>query len=381
MLDLIYRDLLEQVRIGAINLENFYRRLYINIVGMLVILAVAALTLNLTGHRWVNIALILPTVLAIAYLGFQPFYLLGIAAAARLTGFKARAALETWKKFCVQAALFASVFLLTLGIVPVRESLGGTLLIMSSLVVLGLLAWAFKIEGKGYQKYVLFLALLGVTIGTISLLAPAQRISLMGFDPLRAFSISEEQKLAQRILDEDQDKREAAAAASLAAKRGKELSNHERAEIRALAAGKGNIAEQGKHVLVGQVLTYNLSSLEEPQVLCGLEPGKSYVYSITDGARFFVRDREDRSRSPNNLNGSIIETNGETLPFAGNDKGWALTLNGSLPDSLATSNEDGCFQVALNLTQAIKAAYEIDGGRHLVKIRLQAGPVAALRTW
>ncbi len=381
MFDILYRGLRTQFLSRSIDLNNFYRGLYTRVILLLLLTGLTALFLNATGHRGVNIILIIPVVLAIGYFGFQPFYLLTIAAVAKMTGLKPAAALETWKKFCVHMALFASVFLLTLGIVPIREHVGGALIIIASLVVLGLLVWAFKKDAKWYQTYVLGLAVLGVVIGAVSLMSPAQRISVLGFDPFRSFTISPQQDLARRILDEENERRDKAAAQELAKKRGQSLTNQERAEIRATAEGRGPMLQQGKAALAGEVFTYTLNSLHQPEQLCGLEAGKSYMYTITEGERIRVRYRSDRSLSESNLNGRTIETNGEALPFAGMNKGWALTLNGTLPDNKASADESGCFTVAFNLTQQVMDAYEIDGGKHVVKIRLHAGALAALRSW
>ncbi len=381
MWDILYRGLRAQFLSRSIDLNNFYRGLYTRVILLLLLTGLTALFLNATGHRGINIALIIPVVLAIGYFGFQPFYLLTIAVTAKVVGFKPAAALETWKKFCIHAGLFASVFLLTLGIVPIRENVGAAFLIIASLVVLGLLVWAFKKDAKWYQNYILGLAVVGVVIGVVSLMSPAQRISVIGFDPLRSFTISPQQDHARRILDEENARRDNAAAKELEKKRGQSLTNKERAEIRAAAEGRGPMLQQGKAALAGEVLTYTLNSLRQPEQLCGLEAGKSYMYTLTEGEKIRVRYKNDRSLSESNMNGRTIETNGEALPFAGMDKGWALTLNGTLPGNKASADESGCFTVALNLTQQIMDAYEIDGGRHIVKIRLHAGPLAALRSW
>ncbi len=382
MFDILYRGLRAQFLSRSIDLNNFYRGLYTRVILLLLLTGLTALFLNATGHRGVNIILVIPVVLAIGYFGFQPFYLLTIAAVAKMAGLKPAAALETWKKFCVHMALFASVFLLTLGIVPIREHVGGALIIIASLVVLGLLVWAFKKDAKWYQTYVLGLAVLGVVIGAVSLMSPAQRISVLGFDPLRSFTISPQQDLARRILDEENERRDTAAAQELAKKRGQSLTNQERAEIRAAAEGKGPMLQQGKAALAGEVVVYTLNSLHQPEQLCGLEAGKSYMYTISDGKWMYLRYKANPTVSfKSNLDGMSVETSGEQLPFAGMNKGWALTLNGALPGNKASADESGCFTVAFNLTTQYKDAWEIDGGKHIVKIRLHAGALAALRSW
>lgn len=381
MFERICSGLLTQVQSGSINLGDWYRGLYTRIVILLVLAGLGALALNITGHRGVNIALIIPMVLVIAYIGFQPLYLAGIAAAAKLTGFKPVAALETWKKFCVHAALFASLYLLTLGLVPIRENAGGAFLIIGALVVLGLLVWAFKKEAKWYQKYTMHIAVIAIVIGAVSLMSPAQRRSVIGFDPFRSFSVTPQQDIAQRLLDADQKRRNEAQAKELAQKEGLALNESQRAELRAIANGSGSMIHQGKAVLIGDVAVYTLTSLTEPQPLCGFEAGKTYHFTITDGETIHVRHKSNRAPSESNLNGRTVDTHGERLPFAGMDKGWALTLNGSLPGNKTTAGEDGCLKVALNLTPMIAGAYEIDGETHIVTIRLHAGPLAALRSW
>lgn len=381
MFQSIYRSLLTRIQSGSIDLGDWYRGLYTWIIIILVLSGLGALVLNATGHRGINIALIVPVVLAIAYIGLQPLYLAGIAAAAKLTGFKPTAALETWKKFCVHAALFASLYLLTLGIIPVKENAGGAFLIIGALTVLGLLVWAFKKEAKWYPAYAVTIAVIAIIIGTVSLMSPAQRRSVIGFDPFRSFSITPQQDIAQRLLDADQERRNEARAQELATKKGQSLNDTERAELRAIANGSGPVIRQGKTIIIGDVTVYTLTSLTNPQPLCGFEAGKSYHFSITDGSTIHLRHKTTRSTAESNLNGRTVDTNGEQLPFAGMDKGWALTLNASLPDDKATAGEDGCFTVAFNLTPTIAGAYEIDGGKHIVKIRLHAGPLAALRSW
>lgn len=381
MFELIYRGLSAQVWSRSIDLNNWYRGLYTRIVVTLALIGLGALVLNATGYQGINIALIVPMVLVIAYFGFQPLYLVSITAAAKLTGFKPTTALETWKKFCVHAALFASLYLLTLGIVPIRENAGAAILIIGALVVLGLLSWAFTLDAKWYKKYAIGIAVLAITIGAVGLMSPAQRISVIGFDPFRSFSVTPQQDIAQRLLDADQERRNEVRAKELAQKKGQTLSDSERAELRAIAEGSGPMIHRGKTIITGDVAVYTLTSLTNPQSLCGFESGKSYMYTLTEGERVRVRYKIDRSLSESNLNGRTIETNGESLPFAGMDKGWALTLNSSLPGNKASADESGCFTVALNLTQQIMDAYEIDGGRHIVKIRLHAGALAALRSW
>jgi len=379
MLELIYRGLSAQVQARSIDLNNWYRGLYTRIAVTLLLMGLVALALNTTGHQGINITLIVPMVLVIAYIGFQPLYLAGIAAGAKLSGFKPVAALETWKKFCVHAALFASLYLLTLGIVPIKENPGGAILIISALTVLGLVSWAFTLDAKWYKKYAIGIAVVAITIGAVSLMSPAQRRSVIGFDPFRSFSITPEQDVAQRLLDEDQERRNEARAKELAAKKGKPLSDAERRELRAIASGPGPIARQGKATITGEVANYTLTSLTNPQSLCGLEAGKAYHFTITDGEKIRLRLKATQETRESNLNGKTVDTKGEPLPFAGIEKGWALTLNGSLPDNKATAGEDGCFTVALNLTPTIAGAYEIDGFKHIVKIRLHTGPIAALR--
>ena len=381
MFELIYRGLPTQVRSRSIDLNNWYRGLYTQIVVTLALIGLGALALNATGHRGINIALIIPMVLVIAYIGFQPLYLAGIAAAADLTGFKPVAALETWKKFCIHAALFASLYLLTLGLVPIRENAGGAFLIISALTVLGLLSWAFKLDAKWYKKYAVGIAVIAIVIGAVSLMSPAQRRSVIGFDPFRSFNVTPQQDIAQRLLDADQERRNEARAKELAQKKGLALNDSERAELRAIANGSGPMIRQGKTALIGDVAAYTLTSLTAPQSLCGFEAGKVYHFTITDGEIIHVRHKSNRALSESNLNGRTVDTNGERLPFAGMDKGWALILNGSLPGDKTTAGEDGCFTVALNLTPMIAGAYEIDGGKHIVKIRLHTGPLAALRSW
>ncbi len=381
MFELIYRGLSAQVQSRSIDLNNWYRGLYTRIVVTLALIGLGALILNATGHQSINIALIIPMVLVIAYIGFQPLYLAGIVAAAKLTGFKPVAALGTWKKFCVHAALFASLFLLTLGIVPVKENPGGAILIIGALTVLGLLSWAFTLDAKWYKKYAIGIVVLAITIGAVSLMSPAQRRNVIGFDPFRSFSVTPQQDIAQRLLDADQERRNEARARELATKKDQPLNDAERAELRAIASGSGPMIRQGKTIITGDVAVYTLTAVTNPQPLCGFESGQIYVYSLADGEKVRVRYKNDRSLSESNLNGRTVETNGESLPFAGMDKGWALTLNGTLPGDKATAGEDGCFIVALNLTPTIAGAYEIDGGKHIVKIRLHAGPLAALRNW
>ncbi len=225
------------------------------------------------------------------------------------------------------------------------------------------------------------IAVIAIIIGTVSLMSPAQRRSVIGFDPFRSFSITPQQDIAQRLLDADQERRNEARAQELATKKGQSLNDTERAELRAIANGSGPVIRQGKTIIIGDVTVYTLTSLTNPQPLCGFEAGKSYHFSITDGSTIHLRHKTTRSTAESNLNGRTVDTNGEQLPFAGMDKGWALTLNASLPDDKATAGEDGCFTVAFNLTPTIAGAYEIDGGKHIVKIRLHAGPLAALRSW
>lgn len=379
MLELIYRGLSAQVQARSIDLNNWYRGLYTRIVVTLALIGLGALILNATGHQSINIALIVPMVLVIAYIGFQPLYLAGIAAGAKLSGFKPVAALETWKKFCVHAALFASLFLLTLGIVPVKENPGGAILIISALTVLGLVSWAFTLDAKWYKKYAIGIAVVAITIGAVSLMSPAQRRSVIGFDPFRSFSITPEQDVAQRLLDADQERRDLARAKELEAKKDMPLSDTERMELRAIATRSGPLLQQAKAVIAGNVMAYTLNSLTDPQTLCGFEAGKAYHYTITKGEVIRLIHKVSQSRGESNLNGKTIDTNGEKLPFAGMEKGWALTLNGSLPGDKATAGEDGCFNVALNLTPTIVGAYGIDGDKHIVYIRLHTGPIASVR--
>jgi hypothetical protein len=381
MLDIIYRGLRARFLAGLIDVNGFYRGLYARVVGILLLVGLGALFLNATGRQGVNILLILPNVLVIAYFGFQPLYLSIIAVTTKAFGSPIEKGIKGWEKFCVHIALFSSLYLLTLGLVPIRENVGAAFLIIGALVVLGLLVWAFKKNAKWYEAYATYLAGIGIIIGILSLMSPAQKINVFGFDPLGSFSVTPQQELAQRILDEDRERRNKAEARNLASKRGAPLTANERAEIRAIANGKGPMAQQGKAALVGEVANYILTSLTKPESLCGFEPGKSYLFTITDGETIQVRHRIGRSLTETNLNGRTIDTNGESLPFADMAKGWALALNGSLPGNKTSADENGCFQVGLNLTPSIARAYEIDGGKHPVKIRLHSGFLSALRTW
>lgn len=381
MFDLIYRNLKARILSGSIDLSNWYRGLYVWIVVVLAIIGLGALALNVSGYQGVNIVLIVPVVLMIAYIGFQPLYLASIAAVAKLTGFKSVAALGTWKQFCVQAALFASLYLLTLGIIPIRENVGGAFLIMGAIVVLGLLVWAFGVGAKWYQKYAVCLAVVAIVVGGITLLSPAQRMNLFGLDPLKAFSTSPKQEIARRLLTEDEERKDAEYAEELKKKRGQALTDAERAELRAIANQDGSLARQGTAAIVGKSVAYTITSLTALQPLCGFQSGQSYHFSITGGSEIYLRHKRKQSMTSSNLEGSTINTHGERLPFAGMDKGWALVLNGTPPNGNTVAKEDGCFDVALNLTQRISEGYEINGGIHIVHIRLHSGPIAAVRSW
>ncbi len=102
---------------------------------------------------------------------------------------------------------------------------------------------------------------------------------------------------------------------------------------------------------------YTLTSLTQPQEICGLEAGVKYRYATP--SKLPVRNLESGRFSEVNLAGSVIDTRGHKLPYGGMQHAWALVLNGSLPGNEVQADRQGCLAVAINLTPPLAAAYQI----------------------
>ncbi len=140
--------------------------------------------------------------------------------------------------------------------------------------------------------------------------------------------------------------------------------------------GKESFADIKEYLFGKEVrILYTLTSLTAPQQLCGLGVNEVYTTYEVVNPKMLLQHRESRRLSEVSLNGSTVDTSDGKLPYGADSKGWALVLNGTLPDSSDSVQGDGkgCVSPIVNVSAAKGSAFKIaePNGQYPVKIRLK----------
>lgn len=177
MFALLRRDVVVSLLSGAITVEDFYRELYFMAIAVTFAIFTVSLIADVAGFNGLNIVLIPVWVVIVGYLGFHPRYItLALTAGGTLSlgpdvsrqriikGFTD--GWEKWKSFLLHGAMFGGAFFLTRFLIPIHDNPFAGMIMVGALLTLGLWNWKYAdTNSHWYKHYVLYLALLSLTIG------------------------------------------------------------------------------------------------------------------------------------------------------------------------------------------------------------------------
>ncbi len=356
------------------NAQIFYDTLYFRVVVNLVLFGLGMIFAGFIGKELVNVLLLIPAIAAVTYFAIQPYVLVMVG----VVGLAVDDAFKKYKNFCVSAGLFLAAFVGATFLLPLKGNFIQSMILVAGLIGFGFWCWHYQTPVKWYRRITAWIFLAMCAVGIVAMFPSATRINLLGFDPLRAFATPPQQVAAQQILNDLEDRENAAKAREMEELRKGNLSRKDHPElVKKVYAEvrKTPRTDALKAKVVGLEKIIRVDSLAKPIEVCGLEPMQQYRFKV-DGSLivgYETSNGVEYEKRARDVSGTeSVDPKGEMLPGPKN-RAWALVLNKALPgDGEFESDVGGCASGEFNIPSTLKTTLILSGPTQ-IKINFYTG--------